>query len=248
MNIFTRLRLIGYFSTTTMLVFTVFIPEVLYGYFLVRMTALYDGLELIILWLLSSLIFIILYLGSCIVFGVIHSKLVCRFFLLEVKPGIFNHNNDNAKFYAVAMVSPAIYKSMLKAFSFVPHLYSMLLGQALRLYGLKCDKNVYIASGAVLDSQLVSIGENSFIGMRAIISSHVNENRKLTLAPVKIGKNVTIGGYAIIAPGAEIGDNSIIGVSSFVTKNQKIPPNSIFAGTPAKFIRENPTAGKVKDE
>lgn len=49
-----------------------------------------------------------------------------------------------------------------------------------------------------------------------------------------IGNNVRIGSNATILP-IEIGNNSIIGAGSVVTKN--IPENTIFAGNPAKFIR-----------
>ncbi len=239
MELKTKIRLILYFSVTGMLGFIVFIPEIIYGYFLVKATILYDSILVIGLWLFSSIVLILLYALSCFTFGVIHSQIVCKLFLPPIQSGKYHHDTDMAKLYAVNMVSPSIYKSMLKAFSFIPHLYSMMLGQALRLYGLKCEKNIYISSGAVLDSHLVEIGENTFIGMRAIISSHVNENRFLTLAPVKIGRNVTIGGYSIIAPGAIIGDNSIIGVSALVTKGQVIEPNSVYAGIPAKLIRVN---------
>jgi acetyltransferase-like isoleucine patch superfamily enzyme len=224
-----------------MLLLVVFIPEVVYGYFLVKSTVVWDSLWLLGLWLVSSIVIPLMYSVSCLTFGVIHSQIICRVFLPKIKPGKYHHDTDEAKLYAVTIVSPAIYKSMLKAFSFIPHLYSMFLGQALRLYGLKCGKNVYISSGAVLDSHLVEIGANSFIGMRAIISAHINENRVLSLEPVKIGKNVTIGGYAIIGPGAVIGDNTIIGVSSFVKKNQRVESNSIYAGAPAQFIRQNNT-------
>ncbi len=244
MKILTIIRLAGYFFFTGVLLLSVFIPEILYIFFLVKSTVNYDGLWLIGFWLISSINMIVLYTISCLAFGLIHSR-ICGVFLPDVKPGVYHHDTDEAKLYAVRMVSPAIYKSFLKTFSFVPHLYSMLLGQALRLYGLKCGKNVYLASGSVLDSYLVEIGDNSFIGMRAIISSHINENRYLTLKPVKIGNNVTIGGYAIIAPGAEIGDNSTIGVSSFVKKNQKIPPNSVYAGVPARFIKDNPPKEEI---
>lgn len=239
MKVITTIRLIAYFFFTGVLLLSVFIPEILYVFFLVKSTADYDGFWLIGFWIFSSIIMILLYSISCLVFGFIHSRM-CGLFLPDVKPGTYHHDTDEAKLYAVRMVSPAIYKSFLKTFSFVPHLYSMLLGQALRLYGLKCGKNVYLSSGSVLDSHLVELGDNCFVGMRAIISSHVNENRKLTISPVKIGKNVTIGGNSIIAPGAEIGDNSTIGISSVVKKNQKIPPNSVYAGIPARFIKENP--------
>mgnify|MGYP000288718055 CR=1 FL=1 len=53
---------------------------------------------------------------------------------------------------------------------------------------------------------------------------------------VFIGENVFIGAHVSILKGVHIGKNSIIGTCSVVTKN--IPENEIWAGNPAKFIRE----------
>jgi acetyltransferase-like isoleucine patch superfamily enzyme len=226
-------RLPLYFFFTAILFMAVFIPEFFFVYLL--MLTVQD----FILWLSIALSLPILYLISTILFGILHSQLVCRIFLPKITPGRFHHNSKEALLYGVAIVSPSIFKSMLKAFSFIPHLYSLLLGKFLRLYGLKVGKNVYLSAGTMIDSYLVTIGDNSFVGLRAIIASHVTESRYLTVAPVKIGKNVTIGGNTIIAPGAEIGDNVIIGVNSVVKKNQIIPSNTVYAGTPARYIRDN---------
>ena len=51
-----------------------------------------------------------------------------------------------------------------------------------------------------------------------------------------IEDNVFIGANCIILKGVKIGDRSIIGTDSVVTKN--VPSDQIWAGNPAKFIRE----------
>jgi len=51
-----------------------------------------------------------------------------------------------------------------------------------------------------------------------------------------IEDNVFIGANCIILKGVKIGDRSIIGAGSVVTKN--VPSDQIWAGNPAKFIRE----------
>lgn len=55
-------------------------------------------------------------------------------------------------------------------------------------------------------------------------------------APVHICDNVFIGAHSIILKGVTIGENSIIGAGSVVTKN--IPANQIWGGNPVKFIRK----------
>ena len=57
-------------------------------------------------------------------------------------------------------------------------------------------------------------------------------------APVKIGNHVWIGKRAIILKGVTIGDGSIVGMGTVVTKD--VPPNSLAVGNPAKVY-----AGKV---
>lgn len=54
-------------------------------------------------------------------------------------------------------------------------------------------------------------------------------------APVHIGRNCWIGAGAIILPGITIGDNTVVGAGSVVTKD--LPPNVIAAGNPCKVIR-----------
>lgn len=55
-------------------------------------------------------------------------------------------------------------------------------------------------------------------------------------AEVKIGNNVFIGANTIVLKGVTIGDRSIIGAGSVVTKI--IPEDEMWAGNPAKFIRK----------
>lgn len=60
---------------------------------------------------------------------------------------------------------------------------------------------------------------------------------KTRTAPVIIGKDVWIGGGAILMPGVTIGDNVVIGAGSVVTRD--IPSNSVAYGSPCRVIREN---------
>lgn len=65
--------------------------------------------------------------------------------------------------------------------------------------------------------------------------------------PVRIGNNVWVGDRVTICKGVSIGDNSVIGAASVVTRD--IPPNTIAAGNPAKPIGEiDPTQPSSRRE
>lgn len=74
-------------------------------------------------------------------------------------------------------------------------------------------------------------------GVKLISANHdiVDKTRHIKAKPIIIKKNVWLGVNVIVLPGVEIGENSIIGAGSVVTKT--IPPNTIAAGNPAKVIR-----------
>ena len=56
---------------------------------------------------------------------------------------------------------------------------------------------------------------------------------------VRVGHNVWVGYGACILRGVSVGDNSVIGTSSVVTK--PVPENAVVAGTPARVIRMRET-------
>lgn len=54
--------------------------------------------------------------------------------------------------------------------------------------------------------------------------------------PVHIGKNCWLGAGVIVLPGVTIGDNTVIGAGSVVTKD--IPSNVVAIGNPCRILRE----------
>jgi acetyltransferase-like isoleucine patch superfamily enzyme len=64
---------------------------------------------------------------------------------------------------------------------------------------------------------------------------------------ITIGKNVTIGQYAQIMPGASIGDNVIIGAGAIVPKGREVESGSIYAGNPIRFIKHKNSVFSLND-
>jgi len=111
-------------------------------------------------------------------------------------------------------------------------------------YNIFIDPGVYVnLNCTILDCNRVFIGEGTLIGPSVqIFAAHhpvdpIARKRGRELAtPVFIGKNVWIGGGAIICPGVSIGNNATIGAGSVVT--EEIPPNVLAAGNPCRVVRE----------
>ena len=54
--------------------------------------------------------------------------------------------------------------------------------------------------------------------------------------PVRIGRNCWLGAGVIVLQGVTIGDNTVVGAGSVVTKD--LPSNVLAVGTPARVLRE----------
>ena len=95
----------------------------------------------------------------------------------------------------------------------------------------------------VLDVMKVQIGSRTLIGPNVQIYTATHplnyQERAAGLEfakPVIIGEDVWIGGSAVICPGVTIGDRTIIGAGSVITKD--LPSDVFAAGNPCKIIRE----------
>ncbi|MDX5436808.1 MAG: sugar O-acetyltransferase [Pontibacter sp.] len=111
--------------------------------------------------------------------------------------------------------------------------YNMVLGEKV-FFNFNC---------VVLDVMQVTIGSRTLFGPNVQIYTathplnHVERASGLEYAkPITIGKDVWVGGSAVICPGVTIGDRAVIGAGSVVTKD--IPAGVFAAGNPCKVIRE----------
>lgn len=111
-------------------------------------------------------------------------------------------------------------------------------------------RNVHFGKDVILnfnvnfvDDADIFIGDDTLIGPNASlitamhpISPRLRKNKLQYNKPVRIGKNVWIGGGAIIMPGVTIGDNSIVGAGSVVTHD--VEADTIVVGSPARMLRK----------
>ncbi|WP_127793330.1 sugar O-acetyltransferase [Agromyces sp. LHK192] len=111
-------------------------------------------------------------------------------------------------------------------------------------------ENLHIGARTFINSNLtaldvarITIGEDCQIGpnVQLLTPTHPIEpqprrDRLEAARPITIGDNVWLGGGVIVCPGVSIGENSVIGAGSVVTRD--IPANVVAVGNPARVIRE----------
>ena len=104
-------------------------------------------------------------------------------------------------------------------------------------------KNVYCNFGLTLvDDTHIYVGDRTKFGPGVIIATAghpiLPELRQRALQynmPVRIGSNCWLGAGVIVMPGVTIGDDSVIGAGSVVTKD--IPAGVVAVGNPCRVLR-----------
>lgn len=146
------------------------------------------------------------------------------------KEGIFKRTKQDKDYYFWSLRA-VIKKWSIWLTRFVPlHIADYLL---YRFFGVKTSYSNSLTDFTI-DSEFIEIGKGVVIGKGSFIKSSMIIGEHLIIKKILIEDNVTIGSQCYISPGTHIGRKGII-LSFTTTKiNQKLDPNSIYAGSPAK--------------
>jgi acetyltransferase-like isoleucine patch superfamily enzyme len=104
-------------------------------------------------------------------------------------------------------------------------------------------RRCWINAGCVFDASYeITIGDGVAIGQDVMIitNTHVLGSSSYRAGPsigepVTVGAGTWIGARSTVLPGVNIGPGAIIAAGSLV--NKSVPPNTLVAGVPAKFVR-----------
>jgi len=104
-------------------------------------------------------------------------------------------------------------------------------------YGCKVGNNVKIHHNCYV-AQLTVIEDDAFIAPGVMIANEKYPTGVFDLERINgpvIKRRAKVGIGSVIMPGVVIGENSLVGASSLVTKN--VPPSTVVYGVPARVVK-----------
>ena len=114
---------------------------------------------------------------------------------------------------------------------------------------IRIGRNVGISGGSICSAKKITIGDDCLFGADVVICDtdfhpiQPDERGNSELAyqaakSVQIGRNVFLGTRVVVLKGVTIGDNSVIGAGSVVTRD--IPDNVVAGGNPCAVLKQVP--------
>jgi len=110
-------------------------------------------------------------------------------------------------------------------------------------YNVRIGRNGFVNYGCVfLDCAPITIGDDAQIapGVQLLTATHpvaaaARRAGEESALPITLGDGVWIGGGAIVLPGVTVGDDTVVGAGSVVTRD--LPANVVAAGNPCRVLR-----------
>lgn len=94
-----------------------------------------------------------------------------------------------------------------------------------------------------VDDTHIYVGDYALFGPNVVLATanhpFLPELRKRGLQynlPIRIGEGCWLGAGVVVVPGVTIGDNTVVGAGSVVTRD--LPANAVAAGNPCRVLRE----------
>jgi len=101
-----------------------------------------------------------------------------------------------------------------------------------RLMGTRIGRDAEISCNLAGRYDVTEIGEKSFIADEVILGDETVRRNWMDVEPVRIGPRVFIGNDAVIPPGTELPEGTLIGIKSLPPDNDQIQSGDTWFGSP----------------
>lgn len=112
-----------------------------------------------------------------------------------------------------------------------------------RLRGVRIGRGVEIGYFCIIGNvhpQLITLGDHAVVTAGTVLLEHDNAHYytrggNVKFGPVVLEKGCFVGLHSVVMPNVTIGERSIVGPNSVVTKD--VPPDALVSGIPAQIIK-----------
>ncbi len=211
----------------------IFVPYVL---LVDNLIAVFTNLNSLLAFLALPLVIIVGYLSRLFVVGLI-SRIFWRFteYRSPTKDGVIPRNigSKTANYYHIRSFMLKYGKN-----SFMKGVFPWLANWFFNFVGTGVINKGSTLEESVVTDKNINVGRNCYIGVNSALSSHFVEGifGNIVFFEIKLGENVTLGGFNNIAPGCELSDNSYLLPIAAATKHNKTKGDNYYFGMPFRRI------------
>ncbi len=105
---------------------------------------------------------------------------------------------------------------------------------ALRLFGAKFGKGVYMDMMDITEFDCITVGDYASLNALSALQTHLYEDRVMKVGRVNIGRGVTVGAGSTVLYDTHVGDFARLGPLTVIMKGEAIPANTEWVGAPAQ--------------
>ena len=211
----------------------IFVPNVL---LVDKLIAIFTNLDSLLAFLALPLAIIISYLSRLFIVGLI-TRIFWRLTekISPTKDGVIPRNipSKTANLYHIRSFMLKYGKN-----AFMKGVFPWLANWFFNFVGTGVINKGSTLEESVVTDKNINVGRNCYIGVNSALSSHFVEGifGNIVFFEIKLGDNVTLGGFNNIAPGCELSDNSYLLPIAAATKHNKTKGDNYYFGMPFRRI------------
>ncbi len=109
-----------------------------------------------------------------------------------------------------------------------------------RLAGVHVGRQLFDDGAAIVDRNLVTLGDHVTLNVESVIQCHSQEDYAFKSDPTAIGSRCTVGTAALVHYGVTMDEGAVLAPDSFLMKGEEVPAHAVWGGNPAEELVAGP--------